>query len=443
MCGATSAIGFAREGRGRSAEIQSGTDQAYLWWGRPLKPLEGITVVSIEQAVAAPLATRHLAELGARVIKVERVGQGDFARAYDRTVEGLSSHFVWLNRSKESMALDIKKDAGRQLLLALLERADVFVQNLSPGAAERLGLKGDSLTRDFPRLISCSVTGYGTTGPYSDKKAYDLLIQAEAGLLSVTGSEDHPAKAGIAVADIAAGMYAFSGILTGLIQRGRTGKGCALEVSLFDALSEWMGYPMYYAAYGSAPPARTGLHHATIAPYGPFTMADGEVVFIAVQNDAEWDHFCDLLGNPALRDDPRFASNMQRVLNRTELHQEIGARIEATGMTAESMMNRLDRARIAAARMRDVASLLRHPQHVARGRIKEIMTERGPIEALLPPIQSEAFDVEMGAIPSVGEHSVTLLEEMGFEPDDISALLEQGVIGSVEELAAPSDRGAR
>ncbi|MEJ2665557.1 MAG: CaiB/BaiF CoA-transferase family protein [Deinococcales bacterium] len=405
-----------------------------------VKPLEGVTVVSIEQAVAAPLATRQLAELGARVIKIERVGRGDFARAYDQAVDGLSSHFVWLNRSKESLALDIKDAAGREILFALLERADVFVQNLSPRASERLGLTRESLSTAFPRLITCSLTGYGRDGPYSDKKAYDLLIQAEAGLLSVTGTEEQPAKAGISVADIAAGMYVYSGILAALIQRGRTGEGSHLDGSLFDALSEWMGSPMYYAAYGSAPPARAGLHHATIAPYGPFTMADGEVVFIAVQNDAEWGRFCDLLGKPELRDDSRFASNTRRVEHRPELHAEIDALIRSAGLAANEMTQRLDGANIASSRMREVASLLRHPQHVGRGRIRDVVTERGVIEALMPPIESDAFEIELGAVPSVGEHGAALLAELGFEPRRISALIARGVVGGVAKVSSTADR---
>ncbi len=283
-------------------------------------PLEGITVVSVEQAVAAPFATRQLADLGARVIKVERPG-GDFARRYDRTVKGLSSHFVWLNRSKESLVLDLKRPEGREVLRRLLSRADVFVQNLAPGAARRLGFGTTELREERPELITCSISGYGESGPYRDKKAYDLLVQCETGVVSVTGTPETPSKVGISVADIAAGMYAYSGILTALFRRERTGEGAALEVSLFEALAEWMGYPLYYTLYGGEQPPRTGASHAAIAPYGPYRCGDGGVVFLGIQNEREWERFCsEVLGRPALADDPRFADNPSRVRNLSLIH---------------------------------------------------------------------------------------------------------------------------
>jgi itaconate CoA-transferase len=374
-------------------------------------PLNGILVVSCEQAVAAPFATRQLAELGARVIKVERPGEGDFARAYDTTVNGLSSHFVWLNRSKESLALDLKADAGagtEAVLPRLLARADVFVQNFAPGAAERLGLGHEVLRARYPRLITCSISGYGPSGPYRDAKAYDLLIQSEAGLVSVTGTADEPAKSGIPAADIGAGMYAFSGILAALYDRERTGRGTHLEISLFDALVEWMGFPLNYTAGSGAPPRRTGTSHAAIAPYGTFGAGDGTEVVLGIQNEREWAAFCaTVLGRPELAEDARFRTGALRVEHRPALHAEIDAVFG--GLTGEQVTARLAEARIAHARRREVAEVLEHPQLAARDRWTEVGSPAGPLRALLPPITLEGREPRMDPIPAVGEHTDEIL----------------------------------
>ena len=363
-------------------------------------PLTGVTVVSCEQAVAAPLATRHLADFGARVIKVERPGTGDFARDYDETVGGLSSHFVWLNRSKESIALDLKDPAGIDVLTRLLARADVFVQNFAPGAADRLGLGAPALRARFPRLVTCSISGYGASGPYRDARAYDLLIQAETGLLSVTGTPEQPAKSGIPAADIGAGMYAFGGILAALYERERTGEGAALEVSLFDALIEWMGYPLYYAGYGGTPPARTGTSHAAIAPYGCFAAGDGAEVVLAIQNEREWVRFCEgVLEQPELAVDPRFDTGSSRVANRAELHAEIDKVF--LDLDGDTLTARLADARIAHARRRELAEVLEHPQLAARDRWRTIGSPAGPIRALVPPIGYAGRDPRMDPIPDV------------------------------------------
>jgi itaconate CoA-transferase len=389
-------------------------------------PLSGITVVACEQAVAAPLATRHLADLGARVVKIERPRVGDFARAYDETVQGMSSHFVWLNRSKESLTLDLKDPRGLGILRALLEQADVFVQNFAPGAAERLGLGAGELTHRHPRLVHCSISGFGSTGPYRDAKAYDLLIQAETGVLSITGTPAAPAKAGIPVADIAAGMYAFAGILAALVERGRTGRGRAVEVSLFDALAEWMGYPIYYTAYGGAPPRRFGAAHPAIAPYGPFTAADGEVV-IAIQNDREWASFCvGVLNRPELADDPRFATNTLRVANRDHLLVTLDAILGS--LSADELTQRLDNARIANGRMNDVAGLLNHPQLAGRGRWRQIGSPVGELAALLPPITLPGLEPRMAAVPELGEHTAAILADLGHDAAAVAALRAEGVI---------------
>ncbi|HXV93363.1 MAG TPA: CaiB/BaiF CoA-transferase family protein [Pseudonocardia sp.] len=374
-------------------------------------PLEGITVVACEQAVAAPLATRHLADLGARVVKVERPGGGDFARGYDETVQGLSSHFVWLNRSKESLALDLKADAARgeqAVMPRLLARADVFVQNLAPGAAERLGLGAAALRARFPRLVTCSISGYGSSGPYRDAKAYDLLIQAEAGLLAVTGTEESPAKAGIPAADIGAGMYAFSGILAALYERERTGAGSEIEVSLFDALVEWMGFPLYYTGYGGTPPPRTGTSHSAIAPYGAFTAGDGSEVVLAIQNEREWAAFCAVvLRRPELATDPRFSSGARRVEQRPALHAEIDAVLAR--LTGDEVTARLAEARVAHARRREVAEVLEHPQLTARDRWATVGSPAGSLRALLPPVTLPGRPPRMGAVPAVGEHTEAIL----------------------------------
>jgi itaconate CoA-transferase len=378
-------------------------------------PLTGITVISLEQAVAAPFATRQLADLGARVIKVERAGDGDFARDYDRTVHGQASYFVWLNRGKESLELDAKSTRGQQILSALLARADVFVQNLAPGAADRLGLSADALRARHPRLICCSVSGYGPDGPYRGKKAYDLLVQCEAGLLSVTGTPDTPAKAGISVADIAAGMYAFTGVLTALYERERTGAGTALQVAMLDALGEWMTQPYLYAVYGGEEPRRTGARHASISPYGPYAAADGQV-FLGLQNEREWAVLCrDILGRPELIGDPRFATNTGRVAHDHELTAIIEAALR--DLTISEVEARLDAAGIANARLRTPAEFAAHPQLAARDRWRDIGTPAGPVRALLPPVTVSGRESAMGDVPGLGQHTAAILAELGLEPD--------------------------
>jgi itaconate CoA-transferase len=373
-------------------------------------PLAGLVVVALEQAVAAPFATRQLADLGARVIKIERAGSGDFARHYDESVLGQSSYFVWLNRGKESIELDVKSDRGRQVLGALLDGADVFVQNLAPGAAGRLGLDAATLRGRHPRLICCSVSGYGPDGPYAGKKAYDLMIQCEAGLLAVTGPPGSPAKAGISVADIAAGMYAFTGVLTALYERERTGEGGTVEVSLLDALGEWMSAPLLYDVYGSLPLQRTGARHATISPYGPYQAADGPV-FLGVQNDREWAVLCrEILGQPELIADVRFATNPARLAHDDELTPLIGAVLRS--WPADEAAARLESAGIANARLRTPAEFAGHPQLAARGRWRDVRTPSGSIRALLPPATVPGREAAMGAVPALGEHTAAIVAEL-------------------------------
>lgn len=364
-------------------------------------PLEGIVVVALEHAVAVPFATRQLADLGATVIKVERPGTGDFARDYDEAVMGLSSHFVWLNRNKESIVLDLKLDDAKQVLRELLDRADVFLQNLVPGAVERLGFDPMELGRTHPRLITCSVSGYGAGGPYGDRKAYDLLIQAETGFLSVTGTEAEPAKAGISIADIAAGMYAYSGVLAALYERERTGKGRHLEVSLIDALTEWMGFPFYYGRYGGRRPTRAGARHASIAPYGPVNCADG-CLLIAVQNEREWATFCGMvLRDPKLTNDERFDSVSRRVANHVALDDLIHNKLGSRPVCA--VREDLDRAHIAYGQMNDVTHLDRHPQLIARDRVRELHTSGGTVVAFKPVVESKGWEPRLDAPPEIGE----------------------------------------
>ncbi len=390
-------------------------------------PLQGITVISIEQAVAAPFATRQLADLGARVIKIERPGEGDFARRYDTTVLGQSSHFVWLNRSKESLTLDLKHAEAPGILARLLEHADVFVQNLIPGAAARLGLGAAALRAKFPRLIVCDISGYGADGPYSTKKAYDLLIQCETGVVSVSGTPDTPSKAGISVADIAAGMYGYSGILTALYRRERSGQGAALEVSMFEALGEWMGYPAYFTAYGGTPPPRTGASHATICPYGPFRASGGKSVFLGIQNEREWNTFCDeVLREPRLAADARFSDNAARLKNRDELVRIIERAFET--QDAAEVVRRLDAAGIACARLNSAREFWDHPQLKARDRWREIGSPAGPLRALLPPVTMENVAPRMGPIPAVGEHTRAILTELGLGAGDIDRLAREGAV---------------
>jgi itaconate CoA-transferase len=373
-------------------------------------PLEGITVVALEQAVAAPFATRQLADLGARVIKIERPVTGDFARGYDETVKGMSSYFVWLNRGKESVTLDIKDPGDRAVLDAMLARADVFVQNLLPGTMERLGLGEHILRATHPRLITCSISGYGSAGPYRSKKAYDLLVQCEAGLLSVTGTPDSPAKAGISVADISAGMYAYTGVLTALYERERTGAGTSFEVAMLDALGEWSSQPYLYASYSGTPPPRTGARHASISPYGPYQAGDGGQVFIGVQNEREWAALCSgVLGQPHLAQDPRFARNSRRAENDAELRVLLEEAL--SGLSAEQVTERLDEIGIANARLRTMREFAEHPQLAARDRWREVDSPAGPVRSLLPPVTVTGREAAMGAIPALGEHTDALRAE--------------------------------
>ena len=379
-------------------------------------PLRGLLVVALEQAVAAPFATRQLADLGARVIKVERRGAGDFARGYDRSVHGQSSYFVWLNRGKESLELDVKDPGDQAVLTALLGRADVFVQNLAPGAAERLGLGADALRARHPRLITCSVSGYGGTGPYRGKKAYDLLVQCETGLLSVTGGPEAPAKAGISVADIAAGMYAYTGILTALYERERTGRGTSVDVSMLEALGEWMSQPVNFTVYGGHPAQRTGARHTSISPYGPYTTGGGGQVFIGIQNDREWAVFCQrILDRPELIADERFATNPDRVAHDAELTEIIEAAL--AGVAPDELTGRLDEAGIASARLRTPQEFAAHPQLAARDRWREVDTPNGPIQALLPPVTVPGREPLMGPVPALGQHNETIRAELGRPPE--------------------------
>jgi itaconate CoA-transferase len=394
-----------------------------------IRPLDGITVISLEHAIAAPFCTRQLADLGARVIKVERPGAGDFARGYDQRVNGLASHFVWTNRSKESLTLDLKQGISGEILDQLLEQADVLVQNLAPGAAARLGLCFEALRERFPRLIVCDISGYGAGGPYEHKKAYDLLIQSEGGFLSVTGGpgEDQMAKAGNSIADIAAGMYAYTGILSALLLREKTGEGSQVEVSMLESLVEWMNYPMYYAFEGAAPPPRAGAAHATIYPYGPFPIGDGSTVMLGLQNEREWRLFCEqVLLQPALADDDRFSANFKRVANREALRALI---VEAfTPLTFDTVIQRLDAASIANARVNDMQGVWQHPQLKARDRWREIDTAGGRIPSLLPPASSNAYSPRMAAVPALGEHSESILAELGLPHERIQQLRFSGVI---------------
>ena len=375
-------------------------------------PLDGITVVALEQAVAAPFATRQLADLGARVIKVERSGNGDFARGYDHTVNGLSSYFAWLNRGKESVTLDIKSASDREVLDALLSKADVFVHNLAPGAVGRLGYDDETLRARFPRLIGCTITGYGSGGPLSTKKAYDLLVQCETGLVSVTGTPDTPVKVGISVADISAGMYAYSGVLTALYERERTGRGTLFEVAMLEALGEWVSQPYLFTEYGGVSPRRTGARHASIAPYGPYGTGDGRTIFLGLQNEREWQVLCEqVLRRSELVADPRFSSNPKRVEN-NEVLTEIIEETFAT-LSIEQVGDRLDAAGIANAQLRTMADFAAHPQLSARGRWRDVASPAGPVKSLLPPVTVKGREPAMGPIPAVGEHTEAIRKELG------------------------------
>jgi itaconate CoA-transferase len=392
-----------------------------------MRPLDGIKVVTLEHAIAAPFCTRQLADLGARVIKVERPGVGDFARGYDERARGLSSHFVWTNRSKESLALDLKQPEAAKILDALVADADVLVQNLAPGAADRLGLSYEKLSEKYPQLIVCDISGYGADGPYRDKKAYDQLIQSESGFLSITGSPGEPAKAGCSIADIAAGMYAYSNILSALLLRPRTGRGCRIDVSMLESMVEWMGYPLYYAMDGQSPPALSGAAHATIYPYGPFPAGDGKTVMLGLQNEREWKLFCDhVLVQPELATDPRFASNSRRASAREALRAVI---VEAFApLTAAQVIERLSAAGIANAQMNTLNDVWVHPQLAARERWQEVSTPAGMIPALLPPGVPTSFEPRMDPVPALGEHTDAILHELGYDSAQIDALRAAGTI---------------
>ena len=391
------------------------------------RPLDGITVVALEQAIAAPFCTRQLADLGARVIKIERPGSGDFARAYDTRVRGLSSHFVWSNRSKQSLTLDLKHPQAQAVLAPLLARADVLVQNLAPGAAARLGLSFDALQPRHPRLIVCDISGYGDDGPYRDRKAYDLLIQSESGFVSITGTPDEPSKAGNSIADIAAGMYAYSNILAAVLQRRIDGQGRRIDLSMLEAMGEWMGYPLYYAFEGAAPPPRAGAAHATIYPYGPFPTGDGKTVMLGLQNEREWAQFCDkVLLQPALATDPRFAGNAKRVAAREALRSIIVDAFAA--LTAEQVTQRLEAAQIANAELRDMAGLWQHEQLKARGRWRTVGTPAGPVPTLLPPGSWDDGDPRLDPVPALGAHTDAILAELGVAADEITSLRAQQAI---------------
>ena len=392
-----------------------------------MRPLDGITVVTLEHAIAAPFCTRQLADLGARVIKVERPGVGDFARAYDERVLGLASHFVWTNRSKESLTLDVKHAEAGRILAKLLSTADVLVQNLAPGAAARLGLGYDDLRKTCPRLIVCDISGYGADGPYRDKKAYDLLIQSESGFVSITGSPNEPAKAGCSIADIAAGMYAYTNILAALLQRGKTGQGCRLDVSMLESMVEWMSYPLYYAFDGAAPPPRAGAAHATIYPYGPFATGDGKIVMLGLQNEREWVVFCQqVLGEPELATDPRFSNNSRRVASREALRAIIVATFAR--LDVQQVIERLDGAQIANSRMNDMQEVWNHPQLKARERWVEVDTPSGKVPALLPPGLPDTYTPRMDAVPALGANTEAILGELGYSNDDITRLHNEHAI---------------
>lgn len=390
-------------------------------------PLEGVLVVSLEHAIAAPLATRHLADLGARVIKIERPEGGDFARAYDKRARGVASHFAWCNRSKESLSLDVKHPEASKALMKLVARADVVVQNLAPGAAARLGLSWEALSALHPRIIVCDISGYGDVGPYTEKKAYDLLIQAESGFLSITGTPEGPAKAGNSIADISAGMYAYSGILAALLERARTGRGRRVDIALLESMTEWMGYPLYFGLDGASPPPRTGAAHATIYPYGPFKSGDGASVLLGVQNDREWKIFARLvLQRPELAEDPRFAGNAQRVAHREAI--DAIATEAFAGIDGAELIRRLDEAGIANGRINDVHDVWAHPQLAARGRWTTVPIPGGEIPAMIPPGRRDVDDVRLGPVPALGQHSRSILSELGYTEADIDALASAGAI---------------
>ena len=392
-----------------------------------MRPLDGITVVALEQAVAAPFATRQLADLGARVIKIERPKVGDFARDYDQSVNGMSAYFVWLNRSKESLTLDVKHPAAKDVLARLTAGADVFIQNLAPGAAARLGLDAQTLLAKHPRLIACDLSGYGDSGPYAHKKAYDLLIQSEAGVMSVTGTPETQAKVGISIVDISAGMYSYSGILTALYQREKTGKGTRVEVTMFEALAEWMTHPLYYTHFSGNAPRRSGPDHATIVPYGRFKCRDGAYVMMGIQNEREWAAFCErVLGDPKLARDERYDNNTKRTAARAEV---VGLIEQVFGtMPAEHVVAKLDAAGIANARINTPEEVWRHPQLKARGRWREIGSPVGVLPSLLPPVTMPGFEARLDPVPAIGEHTDRILADIGYSAGEIAGLRASAAI---------------
>lgn len=393
-----------------------------------MQPLKGITIVTLEHAIAAPFATRQLADLGARVIKIERPGVGDFARGYDNRVRGIASHFVWTNRSKESLTLDVKHPEAQKILKRIIEEeADVVVQNLAPGAAARLGLSYEVLSAAKPGIIVCDISGYGDNGPYRDKKAYDLLIQSEAGFVSVTGTEDTPSKAGPSIADIAAGMYAYTNILAALMHRQQTGEGQHIDISMLEALTEWMGYPLYYSLDGAPPPKRTGASHATIYPYGPFPAGDGKTVMLGLQNEREWKAFCEqVLQQPELATDERFASNPKRVALRTTLYEQIVRAFSS--LTAAQVVQRLEAAQIANAQVNTMAEVWAHPQLQARARWTSVDTSVGTVPALLPPGSWSKGSPRMDAVPGLGQHTESILAALGYSGEQLAALRAEGAV---------------
>jgi itaconate CoA-transferase len=389
--------------------------------------LTGITVVTFEHAIAAPFCTRQLADLGARVIKIERPGTGDFARNYDERVSGLASHFVWTNRSKESLTLDVKQPDAVDIVHQLLAQADVLVQNLAPGAMQRMGFDYASLHERYPRLIVCDISGYGLDGPYRDKKAYDLLIQSESGFLSITGSDDEPAKAGCSIADIAAGMYGYTNILSALIERQQTGRGRHIDLSMLESMVEWMSYPLYYAINDQPPPRRTGASHATIFPYGPFVAGDGKTVMLGLQNEREWKSFCDVVIRlPEIAGDDRFNANSKRVANRDQLRDIIHTAFST--LSADEVVVRLEEAGIANAQVNDMHAVWNHAQLRARGRWTEVDTPAGPVPALYPPGLTAGDEPVMATVPALGEHTEAVLRGLGYDESRIAGLRERRVV---------------
>lgn len=392
-----------------------------------VRPLSGITVVSLEQAVAAPFASRQLADLGARVIKIERPRVGDFARDYDQSVKGQSAYFVWLNRSKESFTLDVKHERASEILARLIARADVFIQNLAPGAAGRLKLDAGTLQARHPRLVMCDISGYGETGPYAGKKAYDLLVQSEAGVLSVTGTEEAPSKVGISITDIGTGLHAYAAILAALYERERTGRGRRIEVTMFEAMVEWMGHPLYYTHFGGRAPKRSGPDHATIVPYGRFRAGDGGHVLFGIQNEREWAAFCaKVLERPELAGDPRYDNNTKRTARRAEVVSLIEGAFSA--MSAQRVVERLDAAGIANARLNSPEDVWNHEQLKARERWRKVSSPAGPIPAVLPPASFDGVEARMDPIPAIGEHTRGILAELGYSTEEIAALAGGGAI---------------